>query len=146
MWLYRQRFMRRLRRKAREKLERFPGLVDREAVLRATTFAEYDQLVTAPLHGFASRDDYYQRCSAGRFVAGIRRPYLALSAGDDPMVPEASLPVEAATANPAVRLVVTRHGGHTAFVDGTPLRPGFWAERVAADHLAAIAARAPPAT
>jgi predicted alpha/beta-fold hydrolase len=54
------------------------------------------------------------------------------------MVPESSLPVAEAGANPWTRLVVTRHGGHTAFVDRTPLRPGFWAERVAADHLAAL--------
>jgi predicted alpha/beta-fold hydrolase len=139
MWIYRERFMRRLRRKAALKARQFPGRFDAAALARATTFAEYDQLMTAPTHGFASRDDYYQRCSAGRFVAGIRRPYLALSAADDPLVPADSLPVAAAEANPAVRLVVTPHGGHTGFVDGTPLRPGFWAERTVADFLAGIA-------
>jgi predicted alpha/beta-fold hydrolase len=136
MWIYRERFMRRLRRKAAIKVRQFPGLFDAPALARATTFAEYDQLMTAPAHGFDSRDDYYQRCSAGRFIDGIRRPYLAISAADDPMVPADSLPVAAAEANPAVRLVVTSHGGHTGFVDGTPLRPGFWAERSVADFLA----------
>jgi predicted alpha/beta-fold hydrolase len=140
MWIYRERFMGRLRRKAAAKARRFPGRLDAAALARATTFAEYDQLMTAPVHGFASRDDYYQRCSAGRFVEGIRRPYLAISAADDPMVPAESLPVDAARANPAVRLVVTPHGGHTAFVDGAPWRPGFWAERAVADFLAAAAA------
>jgi predicted alpha/beta-fold hydrolase len=131
--------MRRLRRKAAIKVRQFPGLFDAAALARATTFAEYDQLMTAPAHGFASRDDYYARCSAGRFVAGIRRPYLALSAADDPMVPAESLPVAEAEANPAVHLVVTAHGGHTAFVEGTPLRPSFWAERTVADFLARTA-------
>jgi hypothetical protein len=139
MWIYRERFMRRLRRKAALKARQFPGLLDAAALAHATTFAEYDELVTAPTHGFASRDDYYQRCSAGRFLAGIRRPYLAVSAADDPLVPAESLPVAAAEANPAVRLLVTPHGGHTGFVDGTPLRPGFWAERIVADFLAGIA-------
>ena len=138
MWVYRERFMGRLRRKAALKARRFPGRLDAAALARATTFAEYDQLMTAPVHGFASRDDYYARCSAGRFVAGIRRPYLALAADDDPMVPADSLPVAAAGSNPAVRLVVTARGGHTAFVDGTPLRPGFWAERAVADFLAGL--------
>jgi predicted alpha/beta-fold hydrolase len=138
-WIYRERFMRRLRRKAALKARRFPGVFDNRALARATTFGEYDQLMTAPAHGFASREDYYQRCSAGRFVAGIRRPYLALSAADDPMVPAESLPVAAAGTNPFVRLVVTPHGGHTGFVDGTPLRPGFWAERNVADFLAGLA-------
>lgn len=139
MWVYRQRFMRRLKRKAAQKARRFPGLFDAAAIARATTFAEYDQLMTAPVHGFASRDDYYARSSAGRFVGGIRRPFLALSSADDPLVPAESIPVVAAGANPAVRLVVTARGGHTAFVDGSPLRPGFWAERTAADFLAAAA-------
>ena len=148
MWIYRERFMRRLRRKAAVKARRFPGLFDAAAVARATTFGEYDQLFTAPVHGFASRDDYYARSSAGRFVGGIRRPFLAISAADDPMVPADSLPVAEAGANPAVRLVVTSLGGHSGFVDGSPLRPGFWAERMVADHLAAVArdgGRAPSA-
>ena len=139
MWVYRERFLRRLRRKAAVKARQFPGLVDAAALARASTFAEYDQLFTAPVHGFASRDDYYARSSAGRFVGGIRRPFLAVSAADDPMVPADSLPVAAANSNPAVRLVVTPHGGHTGFVDGTPLRPGFWAERTVADFLAGAA-------
>ena len=146
MWVYRERFMSRLRRKAAWKARRFPGLFDAAAVARASTFAEYDQLVTAPLHGFDSRDDYYSRCSAGRFLAGIRRPYLALSAADDPMVPVESLPVAAAAANPAVRLVVTPHGGHTAFLDGALPRPGFWAERTSADFLAGLVGPGRPAT
>jgi hypothetical protein len=139
-WIYRERFLRRLRRKAAWKARQFPGLFDAAAVARASTFAEYDELMTAPLHGFTSRDDYYARSSAGPFVAGIRRPYLAISAADDPMVPVASLPVAAARDNPAVQLVVTRHGGHTGFLDGALPRPGFWAERAVADFLAGLVA------
>jgi hypothetical protein len=139
MWIYRQRFMRRLQRKAAAKARRFPGHFDAAAVARATTFAEFDELVTAPLHGFASRHDYYARSSSGPFLEGVRRPLLALAANDDPMVPAETLPVALAAANPAVRLVVSAQGGHTAFVDGWPVRPGFWAERTAADELAALA-------
>jgi hypothetical protein len=139
MWLYRTRFLLRLRRKARLKARRLPGHYDLAAVERATTFAEFDGLVTAPLHGFASPADYYARSSSGPFLPGVRRPLLALSAADDPMVPAESLPLALARANPAVTLVVTAAGGHTAFVDGLPLRPGFWAERTAADFLAALA-------
>lgn len=138
MWIYRERFIRRLRRKAAAKAAAHPGTFDAAAAARATTFAEFDELMTAPLHGFASRHDYYARCSSGPFLPGVRRPLLALSAADDPMVPAEALPVRAAAANPAVRLVVTAQGGHTAFVDGWPVRPGFWAERTAADYLAGL--------
>lgn len=137
-WLYRQRFMRSLVRKALAKARQHPGRYDPAAVARATTFAEFDELVTAAVHGFASRADYYARASSGQFVAGVRRPLLLLSAADDPLVPERSHPLAAARGNPAVTFTVTPRGGHTAFVDGSPLRPGFWAERAAADYLAAL--------
>jgi predicted alpha/beta-fold hydrolase len=137
-WIYRQRFLRRLVRKALAKARQHPGRYDPAAVARATTFAQFDELVTAPVHNFASRDDYYARSSSGQFVSGVRRPLLLLSAADDPMVPAASHPVAAARGNPAVTFEVTDRGGHTAFVDGSLLRPGFWGERVVADYLAAL--------
>jgi len=138
MRIYRERFLRRLRKKAAWKAVAHPGTFDDAAVARAATFAEIDELMTAPLHGFASRHDYYARSSSAQFLPGVRRALLALSAEDDPMVPAETLPVALAAGNPAVRLVVTPRGGHTAFVDGLPVRPGFWAERVAAGFLAGL--------
>jgi predicted alpha/beta-fold hydrolase len=138
MGIYRERFLRRLREKAAWKAAAHPGTFDAAAVARATTLAQIDELLTAPLHGFASRHDYYARSSSAQFVPGVRRQLLAISAEDDPLVPAETLPVALAAGNPAVRLVVTRHGGHTAFVDGLPLWPGFWAERVAATFLAGL--------
>jgi len=115
---------------------RFPGRLDLPAIRAATTFEAFDDRVTAPLHGFAGARDYWARCSAGAFLAGVRRPLLALAAGDDPMVPRDALPCEAARHNPLVRLEVAPAGGHVGFVEGLPWRPGFWAERTAADFLA----------
>jgi predicted alpha/beta-fold hydrolase len=137
-WVYRERFLRRLRGKALEKARRFPGRIDAAALARLRTFLEFDDVVTAPIHGFASAADYYGRCSSGPFVERIRRPFLVLQAADDPMVPVASVPVEGARRAPAVELVVTERGGHTAFVDGSLLRPGFWAEREVAAFLAGV--------
>ena len=127
-FVYRERFLRRLRRKALAKAAEHPGQIDAAAVRRSRTFAEYDGLVTARLHGFASADDYWTRCSAARFVEGVRRDLLLLSADDDPLVPAGSIPVEQARGNRSITLEVTRGGGHVAFVAGTPLRPAFWAE------------------
>jgi predicted alpha/beta-fold hydrolase len=138
--VYRERFLRRLRRKAAEKAARFPASLDAAAVRRARTFAAFDAAVTAPLHGFASAEAYWEASSSARFVAGVRRPLLALSAMDDPIVPADTLPLEAARANPNVSLEVTPAGGHVAFVAGSPIRPSFWAERRA---IAFLAARAP---
>jgi len=138
--VYRERFMRRLRRKAAAKALRFPGAFDAAAAARARTFAAFDAAVTAPLHGFPSAGAYWSGCSAGRFLAGVRRPLLALSSLDDPFVPAASIPFEAAAANPAVTLETTPAGGHVAFVSGWPFWPSFWAERRAIEFLAARAA------
>jgi predicted alpha/beta-fold hydrolase len=135
-WVYRERFLRRLRRKALQKAADHPGRIDAAAVRRTTTFSDYDGLVTAPLHGFESAEDYWTRSSSAQFIAGVRRPLLLLSADDDPLVPARSLPVEAAGRNPAVTLEVTPGGGHVAFVSGAPWRPGFWAEERAMAHLA----------
>jgi hypothetical protein len=134
-WIYRERFLRRLRRKAEEKARSHPGAIDLPAVLRARTFAEYDELVTARIHGFAGARDYWTRCGSGQFLGGVRRPLLLISAEDDPFVPASSIPREAARRNPAVTLEVTPGGGHVAFVTGSPLRPRYWAEERALDFL-----------
>ncbi len=134
-FVYRERFLRRLRRKALAKAAEHPGRIDAAAVRRSRTFAAYDGLVTARLHGFESAQDYWRRCSAARFVAGVRRDLLLLSADDDPLVPVGSIPVAAARDNPRVTLEVTPGGGHVAFVAGTPLVPAFWAEERAVAFL-----------
>jgi predicted alpha/beta-fold hydrolase len=140
-WLYRERFLRRLREKALAKARRFPELLDAAAIRAAARFSDFDGAVTAPLHGFGSARAYWTRCSAGAFVAGVRRPLLAIASRDDPMVPADTLPLVAARANPRVKLVVTAAGGHVGFVSGPPLRPGFWAEARAAAFVAGLAGR-----
>jgi predicted alpha/beta-fold hydrolase len=135
--VYRERFLRMLRRKALAKAHRFPGLLDPAAVRAARSFREFDDRATAPLHGFAGARDYWSRASAARFVSGVRRPLLALAAADDPMVPAAALPLAAAQDNPSVELRVLPGGGHVGFVAGPPWAFRFWAERRAATFLAA---------
>lgn len=139
--VYRERFMRRLRAKAAEKARRFPGAFDAAAAARARGFAEFDGAVTAPVFGFASAEDYWRRSSSGPLLGGVRRPLLALSSLDDPIVPAETIPVEAVRANPAVTLETTRAGGHVAFVAGSPFWPSFWAERRAVEFLADLVAR-----
>ncbi len=134
--VYRERFLRRLRRKALAKARRFPGTVDPAAARGARTFAAFDDGVTAPLHGFASAHDYWARSSSGRYLGGGRRPLLAIAAADDPLVPPESLPLERARANPLVSLEVLPAGGHVAFVAGNPWRPRWWADARAVAFLA----------
>jgi hypothetical protein len=133
--IYRGLFIRSLNAKAAAKAARFPREIDGARAARARTFAEIDGWFTAPLHGFASAEDYWQRCSSGPLLGGVRRPLLALSAHDDPFVPGASLPLSLAAENPLVTLAVTSAGGHLAFVSGPPWAPERWAERSAVAFL-----------
>lgn len=127
-WIYRERFLRRLRAKTLAKAKRFPDSFDVERVRAARTFVAFDDAVTAPLHGFASASAYYGASSSGQFVPLVRRPLLAISASDDPLVPADTLPTAAARDNALVELEVSQFGGHVAFVSGSPWRPLFWAE------------------
>jgi predicted alpha/beta-fold hydrolase len=137
--VYRDRFLRQLRDKVLRKARVMPGVFDLPAVRAARTFAAFDGVVTARLHGFASAEDYWARSSCARFLGGVRRPLLAIAAEDDPIAPVDATSIAAARDNPAVTLEVTPAGGHVGFVAGSPFWPSFWAERRAIDFLAAAA-------
>jgi predicted alpha/beta-fold hydrolase len=139
--VYRARFLRTLRAKALAKAARFPRAIDAAAVRAARTIRGFDAAVTAPLHGFASAEDYYARASSGPGLGRVARPLLAISALDDPMVPRDALPLDLARANPRVALETPLRGGHVGFVAGAPWRPRFWAERRAVEFLASHTAR-----
>jgi predicted alpha/beta-fold hydrolase len=133
--VYRTRFLWTLKHKSLEKARQFPQL-DSARIRAARTLFEFDEAVTAPVHGFAGAEDYWAQSSSGPFVSRVRVPLLLISAEDDPFIPPECLPRAAAAANPCVTLEVLRHGGHLGFVAG-PLLPWFWAEWRAVEYLAA---------
>jgi predicted alpha/beta-fold hydrolase len=138
--VYQHHFLRSLRRKALAKLDRYPNLVSRERVERARTLFDFDDAVTAPVHGF---DDYYARSSSIRFLSRIRVPTLLLSASDDPFLPAEVLDDVRALArsNPRISVEFPALGGHVGFVSGqNPLRPFYYAEWRVAEFLGAAAA------
>jgi predicted alpha/beta-fold hydrolase len=136
-FLYTGSFMRSLRQKVTAKAAVYPGFVDLDAVRRARTFAAYDRIVTAPLHGFADEEDYWRRASSLPYLARVRRPTLLLSSLDDPFIPGWSLP-DPRMLPPEVRAEFVRHGGHVGFVEGRPWRATSWAERRAVEFLATV--------
>jgi predicted alpha/beta-fold hydrolase len=129
--VYQARFMKTLRLKAHAKLLRYPGIVDPAAVDRARSLYEFDDCVTAPVHGFHDAHDYYTRSSAIRWIDRIRTPTLLLSARDDPFIPPEVLEeVERiADKNPFLTAEFVEHGGHAGFVSGRfPWKPTYFAE------------------
>jgi predicted alpha/beta-fold hydrolase len=115
--LYTRYFLSTLKPKALAQLQAHPGLFDRQALLKARTFREFDRLVTAPLHGFRDEHDYWQRSSSKPYLAAIRRPTLVLNARNDPFLPAEALP-GLHEAGPAVTLEQPAEGGHAGFVAG----------------------------
>ncbi len=129
--VYERHFLRSLRAKAAAKLRRFPGLFDPHALARATTIVEFDDAVTAPVHGFESASDYYEKSSSLRFLLRIRVPTLLISAYDDPFLPAQVLRsvADIAGRNPALHTAFSPSGGHVGFVAGRlPGRPRYHAE------------------
>jgi predicted alpha/beta-fold hydrolase len=138
--LYVYNFMRRIRPKALDVLERFPSEtahLDRERIRRARSIREFDDCATAPLHGFQGADHYYAEASTLPHLPHIRVPTLCISGEDDPFYPADAIAPARAAASPDVRFIVTPWGGHTGFVTGRwPWRPVYWAEEAAMDWLA----------
>ena len=130
--VYTRNFLATLRRKAAAKLARFPGLFDGARVARSRTLREFDDLVTAPLHGFRDASDYWLRASAKPWLAHIRVPTLLVNARNDPFLPAVNLP-RAEEVSPQVTLEFPEAGGHVGFVHGPfPGRYDWLPRRIAA--------------
>ncbi|HSD61747.1 MAG TPA: alpha/beta fold hydrolase [Burkholderiales bacterium] len=115
--VYTWHFLASLRPKGLAKLGPHPGLYDRRAVARASTLREFDNLVTAPVHGFRDTDDYWTRASSKPLIGRIHVPTLVLNARNDPFVPPPCLPAPQ-DAGPGVILEFPDEGGHVGFVTG----------------------------
>jgi len=87
-------------------------------LIAARDLYEFDNLFTAPLHGFAGTEDYWARASAKPHLHTIRIPALVVNARNDPFVPAASLP-SVAEVGSHVTLWQPEHGGHVGFASGT---------------------------
>ncbi len=130
--IYDWSFLSSLRRKARNKLARYPDLFDDTRLGSARNVFEFDDVVTAPVHGFAGATDYYTRSSSIGYLDKVRSPTLLLSAVNDPFLPPAVLDRvrESAKLNPALTLEFVGSGGHVGFVEGrAPWRAAYYAER-----------------
>ncbi len=123
---YLRRFLPTLKAKALAKAVLHPESFDVNAITAAQRMRDFDHVVTAPLFGFTSAEDYYAQCAAGPQLKSINTRTLLLSAADDALAPPL-LPRDVRR-NDALDLLVTRRGGHVGFIAGTALRPSFWAE------------------
>lgn len=117
--VYTRMFLNTMKPRALAKLAQHPGLFDRAKLLAARDLHDFDDVFTAPLHGFAGVQDYWRRASAKPHLRAIRVPALVVNARNDPFVPGASLP-GAHEVGARVTLWQPAHGGHVGFARGRP--------------------------
>lgn len=115
--VYAKRFLVTLKANSRAKLARFPGLFDERRMLAAKTLYDFDDAVTAPVHGFRDAADYWRRASSKPWLGGVRLPALVLNALNDPFLPRQALPGPQQV-SASVRLEYPEAGGHVGFVSG----------------------------
>lgn len=115
--VYTRMFLRTMKPKAMAKLKQHPGLFDASKLMAAQDLYAFDDVFTAPLHGFKNTKDYWQRASALPLMRDIAVPALALNAQNDPFIPASSLPT-ADKVSGHVTLWQPPEGGHVGFPKG----------------------------
>lgn len=116
-WIYEWRFLVNLKERLRRHAVRFPGRYPVERLRAVRSVHEFDDAITAPFTGYQNAADYYDQASAAHVLSNVRVPTLVLHAEDDPFIvitPESRARL---AANPAIRFVITAHGGHCSFIN-----------------------------
>lgn len=132
--VYMWELMGRMRRSVKRKFDRIPSPITLPDIDKLRTFRQYDDALTAPLHGYKDADDYYTRCSSRQFLKRIQVPTLVLHSSDDPFMTPEAVPTDAEL-SPAIRFELSRKGGHVGFVNGSAFSPKRWLEPRIARHL-----------
>ena len=114
--VYTRNFLQTLKPKCLQKLAQFPGLFDRDTLMQAKNLYEFDNVITAPLHGYRDTEDYWDRASAKHVLPDIQVRTLVLNAQNDPFLPRQHLPKDASA---CVTLEYPAHGGHVGFATGS---------------------------
>ncbi|MDZ7647158.1 MAG: alpha/beta fold hydrolase [Cytophagales bacterium] len=112
---YLQRFLKKLEKKMLAKSHLFPELISIKGFKNISSFREFDNRYTAPLHGFADADDFYSKASCGPYLSTIQTPALIVNAINDPFLPEACYPYALAKDHASVHLETPNKGGHVGF-------------------------------
>lgn len=126
--VYRRYLLSSLKRNALRKHHLLAGelSLSYQAIRQLKRLYEFDDLITAPLHGFQDAADYYQQCSGLNKLREIRIPTQIIHAKDDPFMTDAVIPKFVLPDNIDYRLF--DHGGHVGFLSGSALQPRFWLE------------------
>lgn len=129
-WIYLQRFMKTLKEKALYKIEKHDyRLISKKQIINTHNFYEFDNIFTAPVHGFENAEDYWEKCSSTHVLDKIVVPTLLINALDDPFLVDKCYPYDAANVNPNLFFETPKYGGHVGFIDHYPFDEQLWHEK-----------------
>jgi predicted alpha/beta-fold hydrolase len=107
--------------------------VKEDGIWNIQSIWEFDDKITAPLHGFKNAMDYYLKSSGKPFIKSIKKPTLFIHSKDDPFLSQDAIPVQEELSE-TVRFELSEHGGHVGFVSKAK---EFWAEQRTCDFFQA---------
>jgi predicted alpha/beta-fold hydrolase len=101
------------------------------------TFLDFDELITAPLHGFKSAEDYWAKSSSKQFLGDIKVPTLIVNAKNDPFLSPECYPSDVEINNSLITTIYPEFGGHVGFIEGK-LNDNTWMELKAYEFIQKI--------
>jgi len=105
-----------------------------DKINQLNSFWQFDDLVTAPLHGFSGVNDYYARSSSRQYLKNIKMPSLIILSLDDPFMTKNIIPEENELSS-STQLELSQYGGHVGFISGSVLNPVYWLEERIPEYL-----------
>ncbi len=133
--IYQWMLLREMRNMIKQKCARMPMPISNEIVDELRTFWQYDNYITAPLHGFKNANEYYKKASSRQYIPFIQTPTLILHAYDDPFLPPDAIPSDEELPS-CVKLILVKQGGHVGFVSGEhPWQTKYWFEEQISAYL-----------
>ncbi len=115
--VYTHNFLLTMKAKTLLKMKRYQALCDADRMRATRSLREFDDIVTAPLHGFSGVNDYYAQASSKPYLSAIALPTLIINARNDPFLPARYLPTPQEV-SAHVQLDLPETGGHVGFVSG----------------------------
>jgi len=134
--LYMKGFLKTLKEKTIEKIMRFPNAnINKKKMLAAKNFFDFDNLVTAPIHGFKDAEDYWKQSSCKQFIKNIKHATLLITSKDDPFLTTSCMPIEEAKKHQYFTFLQTEYGGHIGFVRNFKMKKQRWLEYQIVDFI-----------
>ena len=127
-----RRFLKTLKAKTTKKMQQFEALsISIDELNSCNSFIDFDNLYTAPVHGFKDANDYWKQASSKQFLNDIALPTLLVNALDDPFLGKHCYPYQEAKLNKQLELITPKHGGHVGFGESFNIENPLWTEGLA---------------